>query len=128
VKQRCYPTEESFTVTDTLAEVKLQDLLDHTILRIVQAHEIILTKVAGENIQKTVLVSKWGSDGSTGHGEYKQMFYGEYSDSDFFLTSLVLIQLFTSSSREEYCGRIPAHRLLDTADPYEYSLEKRRLS
>jgi hypothetical protein len=100
-KQRCYPSKESFTVTDTLAEVKLQDLLDHTILRIVQAHEILLARVAGKNIQKIVLVSKWGFDGSTGHSEYKQMFSGEYSDSDLFLTSLVPIQIFTSSSTEE---------------------------
>jgi len=31
VKQRCYPTKESFTVTDTLAAVKLHGLFDHTI-------------------------------------------------------------------------------------------------
>jgi hypothetical protein len=74
VKQCCYCSKESFTVTDTLAEVKLQDLLDHTILCIVQAHEILLTRVAGENIQKIVLVSKWGFDGSSGHSEYKQRF------------------------------------------------------
>jgi hypothetical protein len=55
----------------------------------------------GKNIQKIVLVSKWGFDGSTGHSEYKQRFSGEYSDSDLFLTSLVPIQLFTSSSTEE---------------------------
>ena len=100
-KQRCYPAEKSFTVTDTLAELKLQDLLDHTILRIVQARQIILTRVAGENIQKTVLISKWGFDGSTGHSEYKQILYGEYSDSDLFLTSLIPIQLFTSSATQE---------------------------
>jgi len=48
-----------FTVIDTLAEVKLRDLLDHTILRIVQAHEIILTSVDGNNIQKVVPVFKF---------------------------------------------------------------------
>jgi hypothetical protein len=84
VKQHCYPTEESFTVTDTLAEVKLQDILDHTILRIVQAHEIILARNVGENIQKTVLVSKWGFGGNTGHSEYKQRFSGKHSDSTCF--------------------------------------------
>jgi hypothetical protein len=47
-----------FTVIDTLAEIKLRDLLDHTILCIVQAHEIILTSVAGNNIQKIVPVFK----------------------------------------------------------------------
>jgi hypothetical protein len=47
-----------FTVIDMLAEVKLQDLLDHAILCIVQVHEIILTSVAGKNIQKIVPVFK----------------------------------------------------------------------
>lgn len=46
-----------FTVIDTVAEVKLRDL-DHTILCIVQVHEIILTSVAGKNIQKIVPVFK----------------------------------------------------------------------
>jgi len=45
------------TVIDTMAEVKLRDL-DHTILCIVQVHEIILTSVAGNNIQKIVPVFK----------------------------------------------------------------------
>jgi len=47
-----------FTVIDTVAEVKLRDLLDHTILSIVQVHEIIFTSVAGKNIQKIVPVFK----------------------------------------------------------------------
>jgi hypothetical protein len=47
-------------VTDTPAEVKLHGLLDYTILHIVQAYEIVLDSVAGKNIEKTVLVSKWG--------------------------------------------------------------------
>jgi hypothetical protein len=100
-KQLCYRSKESFTVIDTLAEVKLQDLLNHTILRIVQAHEILLSRVAGKIIQKLALVSKWVFDGTTGHSEYKQRFPREYSDSYLFLTSLVPIQLFTSSSTEE---------------------------
>jgi hypothetical protein len=53
--QLCYPSKESFTVTDTLAEVKLQDLLDHTILRIVQVHEILLTRVAGKKYSENCL-------------------------------------------------------------------------
>jgi len=59
-KQRSFPTKESFTVTDTPAAVKLHGLFYHTILHIVQAHEIVLDSVAGKNIEKIVLVSKWG--------------------------------------------------------------------
>ena len=47
-----------FKVIDTLAKVKLRGLLDHMILCIVQAHEIILTSVAGKNIHKFVPVFK----------------------------------------------------------------------
>lgn len=54
-KQCCYPTKESFPV----AEAKLQDLLGHTILHI-EVHEIVLSSVAGKNIQKIVSVFKLG--------------------------------------------------------------------
>lgn len=47
-----------FTVIDIVAEVKLRDLDHHTILCIVQVHEIILTSVAGKNIQKIIPVFK----------------------------------------------------------------------
>jgi hypothetical protein len=92
-KQRCYSSKESFTVT----EVKLQDHLDHTVLRIVQTYEVVLARVAGRNIQKILLVFRWGFDGSTGHSEFKQRFSGDYSNSDLFQTSLVPVQVFTPS-------------------------------
>ena len=47
-KQRSLPTKKSFTVTVTPATVKLHGLFDHTILHIVQAHEIVLDSVAGK--------------------------------------------------------------------------------
>jgi hypothetical protein len=101
VKQHCYPNKQSFRVTDTPAAVYLQDLVDHTILHIAQAYEILLARVAGKNVQKIILVSKWGFDGSTGRSEYTQRFCSKYSYRDLSLTSLVPIQLFTSSSKEE---------------------------
>jgi hypothetical protein len=128
-KQRSFPTKESFTVTDTPAAVKLHGPFDHTILRIVQEHEIVLFSVAGKMLRQLswFLNGGGGFDGSTGHSEYKQSFSGEWSDSDLFLTTPVPIQLFNSSStnRQQRCGRIPAHRLLGTADPHDFSLEKR---
>jgi hypothetical protein len=87
-----------FTVIDTLAEVKLQYFLHLTILHIVQAHEIILTSVAGKNIQKIVPVFKL--EFALGIASTKQRFSSEYGDSDLFLTLLVPIQLSTSSSLE----------------------------
>jgi len=56
-KKRCYPSNKSFTVTDTLAAVELHYLLDHTILRIVQAHEIVLDSVAGKFIHLAVCLT-----------------------------------------------------------------------
>jgi hypothetical protein len=57
--------------------LQIRDLLDHTISRTVQAHEILLASVAGKIIQKIALAPKCGSDGSTEHGQHKQTFSGE---------------------------------------------------
>ncbi|XP_050301756.1 uncharacterized protein LOC126739959 [Anthonomus grandis grandis] len=35
VKKECYPDKESITVTETLADIKLQNLMDHTVSRLV---------------------------------------------------------------------------------------------
>jgi hypothetical protein len=98
VKQCCYPSKELFTVTDTLAEVKLWDLLDHTILHIVQAHEIVLTSVTGKHFQKIVSVFKLGFALDTVSTNKDSPVN---SDSDLFLTLLVPVQLSTSSSTKE---------------------------
>ncbi|CAH0560640.1 unnamed protein product [Brassicogethes aeneus] len=63
-KKRCYPS--GIGVTETSAEVKLQELLDHTSDRILLAQEEIIDSLDKENVAKLTLIVKWGCEGSSG--------------------------------------------------------------
>ncbi|KAL4714288.1 hypothetical protein ACJJTC_009640 [Scirpophaga incertulas] len=63
-KADCYPKPESFHVTDTCAEIKLQDLVDHTASRLCTYLEEVLKGLSSEEKENLKLISKWGCDGS----------------------------------------------------------------
>jgi hypothetical protein len=47
-----------------------------------------------KEMSNLLLISKWGCDSSTDHSQYKQKWSaGSFSDADFFLSSLVPLQL-----------------------------------
>ncbi|KAL4710141.1 hypothetical protein ACJJTC_006438 [Scirpophaga incertulas] len=56
----------------TGAQVKLQDLLHHTVARI-----LLIDTANKPDLQNLKLFSKWGCDGSSGQSEYKQILPGE---------------------------------------------------
>lgn len=96
-KKRCYPSD--ITVNETLAEVKLQSLLDHTCDRILKVQEEVINSLPSEVLTNLKLICKWGCDGSSGHSEYKQKFTNEdCSDGSMFLTSLVPLQILGSDN------------------------------
>jgi len=63
-KERCYPAESSIKVTESLAEISLQALLDLSIQRILQTMRLSSTQY--KEIQNITMISKWGFDGSGG--------------------------------------------------------------
>jgi len=65
---------------------------DHTLYSSAQAQVTLLANAAGRIIQEIALVSKWVSDGSTEHGQYKQSPFSEESDTALLLHSLIPIQ------------------------------------
>lgn len=94
-KKECYPNSKSMTITETSIDIKLQDLLDHTTLRIMQANAEELGGFPDSELQTIVLTIKWGFDGSSGHNEFKQKFNlddGNKTDSDMLVTSIVPIR------------------------------------
>lgn len=89
-KQDCYPVR---IVHETYAEVKLQDLVDHTTRRLCKYLEQVLEVYCERNISDFVLVFRWGCDGSQ-QSQYKQKFQNEEdSDANIFLSSLVPLRL-----------------------------------
>jgi len=78
-KAKCRPPKEVFKITDNVAEVPLQSLLNHTAERIVQLQKDII--IGSMEYSKTteleaILICSWGFDRSSGHSAYKQ----RYSD------------------------------------------------
>lgn len=93
-KTRCYPS--NISVNETIAEVKLQPLLDHTCTRILRVQNDVIDMLDQTDVRHLKLILKWGMDGSSDQSEYKQKFANEdSSDASIFLTSLVPLQLIT---------------------------------
>ena len=100
-KKKCYPSNQR--IDETAAEVELQNLLDHTVSRVIEAHqEDIGQKMLPDVSQQLILIGKWGFDGSSGHSEYKQSFNeGCSEDGSIFVTSYVPLQLKIETSTAE---------------------------
>lgn len=92
-KKECYPKD--INVTESVAEVSLQSLLDHTTTRILQIQEPVLETIPGKYQKSLQLISKWGCDGTSGQAQYKQIAQEEgFQDTDIFFMSAVPLQLF----------------------------------
>ncbi|XP_028146043.1 uncharacterized protein LOC126891809 [Diabrotica virgifera virgifera] len=101
-KLRCYPRKEGQTVSESCAEILLQDLLDHTVKRIVELQKPVLRSLSTELLKNLKLLLKWGCDGSTGHSQYKQLFSdNSFGDGDLFLTSIVPLQLYAEQPGQD---------------------------
>jgi hypothetical protein len=98
-KQKCYPS--NMQISEHRCEIPLQNILDHTVSRILQIEKI---KKLEENMDNFEILYKWGCDGSSGHSQYKQKFQSStpssISDSDLFLFSLVPLQLRCTIQQE----------------------------
>lgn len=122
-KEKCYPSKEDVFVTEKMAEIKLQSILDLTVKRILKIPNI-------DTSQKSLtLTSKWGFDGASSQSGYKQKYENsktsEQDDSSVFMTSLVPLKLFTadkviwenpSPSSTRYCRPIKFHFVKETKD------------
>lgn len=76
-KSQLRPPKELIHIDDSVAQVPLQALLNHTAERIVQMQEevIFCAMDAKQYIEsKLTLICSWGFDGCTGHSAYKQRY------------------------------------------------------
>ena len=73
---KCHPG--NIAINENSAEVPLQNLLDHTALRIIEDQKEVITNVVegldDDEQMLCKLVCKYGFDGSSGQSEYKQQF------------------------------------------------------
>lgn len=87
-KKNCYPPQTSIVISEISAQINLQNLLDHTISRLIQVEGVDIT--TSSEIKQIVCESKWGADGTSGFNPFKQIFMQEQNaDKYLFLMSLV---------------------------------------
>lgn len=88
-KQLCYPN--GINVTETSAEITLQSLMDHTVIRLCKVQEEVLKTMS--DLKSLYIIIKWGCDGAE-QNKYKQKFSEEHcSDKSLFSISMVPIQI-----------------------------------
>lgn len=89
---------QGITITETSAEVNLQELLDKTCYSILKYLKNNNSDIP-EN-SDLLLICKWGFDGSSGHSTYKQKFSNVAATDEFiFLTALVPVQLIEQKTK-----------------------------
>lgn len=92
-KKDCYSKVESYRVTATCAEINLQDLLDHTVTRLLLYLQEVIEILSEKDRSTLTLTCKWGCDGSQ-QAQYKQKFENDLeSDANIFQSSFVPLQL-----------------------------------
>lgn len=89
-KREIYPKK---TVSETEAEIKLQDLVDNTATRLCKYLDDVLESCSEMEKSKLTLSYKWGCDGSQ-QAQYKQKFQNDGdSDANVFISFLVPLRL-----------------------------------
>lgn len=113
-KGNCRPDSDSIQVTETMAQVSLQGVLNHTAKRIVHLQrECIIADMGGEFTRtlEANLVCSWGFDGSSGHSDYAQKFISAGSqgchDNNLFATTLIPLRLISPSGTILWNNRTP---------------------
>ena len=130
-KNECFPM--NITINEYKAEVPLQNLLDHTITRLIKCQEEVIHQQFSSNDEivhvKGTLICKWGFDGSTGQSIYKQKFStntsNPISEGSVLFTSLVPLDLSIDDiliwrnptpSSTRYCRPISMEYIKETAE------------
>jgi len=88
-KKECYPLSSSIKITDTCASTKFQDILNHTATRLMKVQNVVIPQSVKDSLEKIMLVTKLGADGTSGFNEYKQKWQNnENSYKYLFLVSM----------------------------------------
>ncbi|CAH1114773.1 unnamed protein product [Psylliodes chrysocephalus] len=111
----------SLKVTDTSAEVELQNLLDLTAQSICKILDIYGTRFK--------LIYKWGMDGSSGHSIYEQLFSNDEDTDEFmFLVALVPLRLIDVDSINKcWINKKPSSTLFCRPVKFVFAKENRDL-
>lgn len=99
VKALCRPEKEAISINENVAEVKLQNLLNHIAKRILEMQVKVVVHTARQyncTEIEAVLTCSWGFDGSSGHSAYHQKYKeaANISDENLFVTTLIPLRSY----------------------------------
>lgn len=98
-KNNCYPNNDSYTVTETTAEVKLQHLLDIAVSQLLRCLKDVVEALNNKESCALFLICKKGCHGSQNR-EYKQKFKNDVdSHINIFQSSFVPFQLIVQLNK-----------------------------
>lgn len=111
-KKKCYPPQESCTITSTSAETQLQPLMDVTIRFLSEYLEEVLITLKEQERESLTIISKWGCDGSQQSQFNKNIKVIPIPMQTFFKAASCLFNYFVEIIMIKFCGKIqrPLHR------------------
>jgi len=97
-------------VTETSAQVSLQNLLNHTAQRLIKMQSDVFKQFS--NSSELKLICSYGFDGSTGQSAYRQKFEiktpdVQLLDHSVYVTSVIAIKMIDSFQRNIWVNRTP---------------------
>lgn len=121
-KKECYPPSSAIHITGQSVTIKLQELLDHTVKRLVKIPSI-QSYILEERVKTMTLSLKYGCDGASGQGSYKQKLPdGMISDESIFMVSMVPIML-ESEGKQIWKNPHPGSTKLCIPVEFQYAKE-----
>lgn len=101
-QEKLRPPKEEIHISENIAKVSIQTLLNHTSKRIIELQsEVSIHQQKSKTTEiKTVLVYSWWFDGSSRHSAYKQCYRDkkiQATDENLFATTLIPLQLSIDS-------------------------------
>lgn len=106
-KKKCYPPQESCTITSTSAEAQLQPLIDVTVRRLSEYLEEVFINLKEQERECLTIISKWGCDGSQ-QSQFKQKLESDTdTDSNIFQSCFVPLQLVCGNNNEKVLWNNP---------------------
>lgn len=106
-KQECYPPKTDLRITATCAEMELQSLINHTVMRLSTFLEEVLITLNDFERKSLTIINKWGCDGSH-QSRFKQKFTDDAdSDANIFLSSFVPLQIVCGAENKKVVWNNP---------------------
>ena len=119
-KAMCYPN--NINVTETCAEIPLQDLIDHTVKRLCTVQEDCLQTCDERTLD---IICKWGCDGSQQTRYHQNFSDGQSTDENLFSVSMVPIQIYNvRNNRKSVVWQNPAPSSTRYCRPIKFMFAK----